>query len=174
MPMERDENNAVEYGCIFCRSGCEDQLKTEMEARFPEMRLIFPKRMRLRRMGGVAFEEAVVLFPGYVFFSTQEEVKTREIMRLNHVYRLLTDPEGKWPLQGADRAFVEMLFSTDGTIGFSKAFYEGDRIRVAEGFLKDYEGNIIKLNKRARTAQIRIEFHGKIITMWLGYELMEK
>ena len=164
----------LKYGCISCRTGCEDRLTREISEKYQDMRVIFPKKKRVRRMGGTAIEEETGLFPGYVFFSTRaEELDLRDIFLKDYAYKLLKNPDGDWPLRGSDRRFAEMVFAEGGVIGFSRAFYEGDRIRVAEGFLKNYEGNIVRLNKRAKTAEIQIELHGRIVTMWLGYELLE-
>ena len=175
MPVGNCEQDRVKYGCIFCRAGCEERLRLEMKDKYPEMGLIFPRKKRLRRIGGVALEEDVVLFPGYIFFSTAEEtIDLREVLRRDYVFRLLTNPDGDWELRDGDREFVELLFTSGSVIGFSKAFYEGDTIRVVDGFLKNFEGSIIRLNKRARTAEVRIVFRGKAINMWLGYELLDK
>lgn len=172
MPVEHCEQ--LKYGCISCRSGCEDRLKLEMKDKYQGMDVIFPKKKRIRRIGGAAFEEETGLFPGYIFFSTREEtLNLREILQKDYVYRLLTDPDGEWPLKDSDRAFAEMLFAEDGLIGFSRAFYESDKIRIVDGFLKNYEGNIIRVNKRARTAEVAVQLRGKNITMWLGFELLQ-
>ena len=64
-------------------------------------------------------------------------------------------------------------FREDGVVGLSKAYYEGDQIRVTEGALKRYEASITRVNHRAKTAEVRVDFHGKVMTIWLGFELIE-
>ena len=170
--MER--GGQLKYGCISCRTGCEERLRLEMQDKFQDIKVMFPKKKRIRRMGGAAIEEETGLFPGYLFFSTQEEqLDLREVFYKDYAYKLLKNPDGDWPLQGSDRAFAEMLFAEGGVIGFSRAFYEGDKIRIADGFLKNYEGSIIRLNRRAKTAEVLLSLHGKNVTMWLGYELLQ-
>ena len=44
---------------------------------------------------------------------------------------------------------------------------------MTEGALKRYEASITRVNHRARTAEVRVDFHGKVLTMWLGFELIE-
>lgn len=172
--MSSSDSQGLQYGCISCRAGAEERLKREIEEKLPDLDVIFPRKMRIRRMGGAAFEEETPLFPGYVFFSTETETPNlREFLRKDYVFRLLTNPDGDWQLSGSDREFAELLYSNGGLIGFSKAFYEGDTIRVVDGFLKNYEGSIIRLNKRARTAEVKVQFRGKTVSMWLGYELLE-
>ena len=170
--MERCEQ--LKYGCISCRSGCEDRLKMELKDKYQDMDVIFPKRKRIRRIGGAAFEEETGLFPGYIFFSTREEgLNLRDIFLKEYAFKLLRDPDGDWPLKDRDKAFAEMLFAEGGVIGFSQAFYEGDKIRIADGFLKNYEANIIRVNRRAKTAEVSVQLRGKSMTMWLGYELLQ-
>ena len=171
MPEERYQQ--LKYGCIACRVGSEERLRWEMKDRMPNTTVIFPRKKRIRRLGGAALEEETPLFPGYVFFSTEEDrPDLREFLRKDYVFKLLTNPDGDWMLRDSDRQFVEMLFASGGVIGFSKAFYEGDRIRILDGFLKNYEGSIIRLNKRARTAEVRVQFRGKSVSMWVGYEVL--
>lgn len=161
-------------GCLFCRTGKEQDVVRLLESLMPELSAIAPVKLRYRRTGGQAFEERVSLMPGYVFFETRETVLPGKLKGIENVLRLLTYPDGDWKLTGYDDQFTRMLFDAGGVIGFSKAvFNEGNRIQILDGFMKNYEGSIIRVNKRARTAEVSIDFQGKKITMWLGYELME-
>lgn len=123
--------------------------------------------------------------PGYVFFEIREKGKsapeiTSEILlalidfsHAESVLRLLRYTDEDWRLKGSDDRFAEMLFRTGGNIGISKAFFdEGDRIRILDGFLKDYEGEITRVNRKNKTVEVRIDFKGKLVTMQVGYELV--
>ena len=103
-----------------------------------------------------------------------EELSLRDLYRLPDILRVLCSGDGDWHLAGTDLIMAKALFSEDGVVGFSWAFFEGDRIRIADGFLKQYEGQIIRVNKRAKTAQIRVKFEGKTLSLWLGYELIDR
>ena len=103
-----------------------------------------------------------------------EELSLRDLYRLPDILRVLCSGDGDWHLAGTDLIMAKALFSEDGVVGFSRAFFEGDRIRIADGFLKQYEGQIIRVNKRAKTAQIRVKFEGKTLSLWLGYELIDR
>lgn len=164
-------NDAI--GCLFCRSGAEDRIISELKISHPGINALSPKKIRIRRYGGMAVEEQVTLFPGYIFFNSTGDTEFRGILSKQDVYRLLTYPNGDWNLRGDDRAIAEMMFNHNGVIGLSKAFYEGDSVHIADGALKDLEGSIIKLNKRAKTAQVKIEFAGKNLILWLGYEIID-
>ena len=172
------------YGCVFCRTGKEESFASTITETFPNMETIVAKKMRVIRKGRDSVEEAVILFPGYVFFRMEvDETRARkafpiefqQIYRWSDTYRLLTNVDGDWQLMGSDLQMDQRLFDEGGTVGFSKVFFdEGNRVRVLEGFLKDYEGNIVRVDKRHRAVQVRVDFQGKTVTMWLGYEVIEK
>lgn len=169
------ETGGLSRGCVFCKSGREGNVLRSFELLIPSARVIVPTKTRYRRAGGVAVEEQVILLPGYVFFETSEALPAHRLTRAEDVLRLLTYADGDWRLHGYDDEFARMLFEADGAIGLSKAYYdEGDRIRITEGFLKAYEGAIIRVNRRARTAEVSLDFQDKRITMWLGFELLER
>lgn len=166
----------TEYGIVFCITGKEFTVARRLERNIHGLRALSPVKLRYRRMGGIAQEEKVILFPGYVFFSSTNDVDVRDIHQDQDVLRLLyvdTD-EKDWHLTGQDRAVAEEFFRIDGVIGFSKVFFdEGDRIHIMDGFLKDYEGQIIRVNKRAKTAEIAVEIAGNRIKIWLGVEIIK-
>ena len=76
-------------------------------------------------------------------------------------------------LQGGDRQFARWLFQYDGLLDFSKACREGSRIRIISGPLKDMEGKILRVDKRGRSGQVTLEFNGRTIPIWLGFELID-
>ena len=190
--------NGLFRGCLFCRSGKEEEVVKHFEMVLPDSRAIFPTRTRIWRKGDVVKEETVALLPGYVFFEVnvdeqavqgqepievdlgQEterdaiEVALLDLARMGGVLKLLRYSDGQWQLIGSDDQFAKMLFDAGGNIGVSQAYFDrGKRIRILSGFLKDYEGCIDRVNKKRRTAEVRVDFQGKRISMWLGYELME-
>ena len=188
-----EEENPVSRGCFFCKSGKEEDVVLRFGLIFPEGRAIIPTRTRIRRKKDVAIEEKVSLLPGYVFFelnapykqgSIAEQRSKKEILKIDNieselqlfthvtsVLKLLRYSDGDWRLQGADDLFAKMLFEIDGNIGISQVYFDkGNRIRILNGFLKNYEGSITRVNKKTKTVEIETDFQGKKISMWLGYE----
>ena len=171
-------------GCFFCRTGAEKAVARRFEIAFPEGRAVIPMRERIRRTAEAVFEDSVPLLPGYLFFELppdagngasleRAEAALRAFSRQDGVLRLLRYTGGDWVLHGADDRFAELFFRESGSIGLSQAYFdEGNRIRILKGFLKDYEGCIIRVNKKTRTAEICVDFQGKKVSLWLGYELV--
>lgn len=160
------------YGCLFCKTGAEARLAETLMQRDAEVRAIVPMKKRVRRSGGKATDELVVLFPGYLFFAAYGDFKAYTLARNDDAYRLLLTDKDDWRLMGRDRELVKSFFDNGGIIDLSKAYYEGGRIRIIDGFLKDYEGQIIRVNRRNRTAQIKLDISGSATTLWLGFELI--
>lgn len=161
------------YACIYCRTGGEEQLVRDLQMSRPEVTAMNPTKLRYRRVNGKPISEKVALFPGYIFLRLPGDYPTHRLKLSGLLYKLLRDSDNDWRLSGADRAFAEKLFDTDGVLGFSKAYYEGDRIRIVDGPLKALEGSIIRVNHRKRTAQVQLSIQGMDMSVWLGFELME-
>lgn len=174
-------------GCFFCKTGKEADVVLRFNKAFPDWKALAPTRTRIRRTRESAVEEKVPLLPGYVFFRATEPempepgrpdavlMALREFnVKNGGVFKLLRYSDGTWRLFGSDSLFAQMLFKTDGNIGLSQACFDrGDRIRILDGFLKDYEGNITSVNRKNKTVEVTVNLQGKKVIMRMGYELVE-
>ena len=48
----------------------------------------------------------------------------------------------------------------------------GNKIKIMEGPLKEWEGQIVKINKRQKCACVKIDGDGLKNTIWLSYEII--
>lgn len=87
--------------------------------------------------------------------------------------KILTVDKGTWQLAGQDERFAKWLFKYDGLLNFSKAYREGERIKIVSGPLKDMEGQIKRIDKRGRSGQVILQFGGISTKVWLGFDLIE-
>ena len=184
--MEKAGPTGKSRGCLFCKSGKEADVIDRFRTTFPTGDAIYPTRTRIRRVHDGAIEERVPLLPGYVFFQIAEQepeatgvadailVALLEFSRIDSVLKLLRYSDGTWRLFGPDDEFAEMLFKSGGNIGLSTAYFDkGNRIKILDGFLKDYEGYITNVNRKKKTVEVTVNLQGKRAIMWLGYELVE-
>ena len=184
--MERAGPTGISRGCLFCKSGKEAEVIDRFRTNFPTGEAIYPTRTRIRRVHDAAIEERVPLLPGYVFFQIAEQepeapgatdailVALLEFSRIDSVLKLLRYSDGTWRLFGPDDEFAGMLFKSGGNIGLSTAYFDkGNRIKILDGFLKDYEGYITNVNRKKKTVEVTVNLQGKRAIMWLGYELVE-
>lgn len=165
------------YGCLFCRANKERTVVRGLENVIPGVRGIVASREKHKIIDGKQGSEADIFLPGYVFFEAPGSMNVRNLYDLpavsNNLIRVLCDGEGNWQLMGDDKRFAQWLFRYSGLLCFSSAYQEGDRIRIISGPLKDVEGKIIRVNKRARRGQISLEFAHRTVTTWLGFELLD-
>lgn len=184
--MEKEGQARISRGCFFCKSGKESDVIKHFFMAFPDGEAISPTRTRIRRVHDAAIEERVPLLPGYVFFQITENerevvetidanlIALLQFARIDSVLKLLRYSDGTWRLFGSDDLFAEMLFKSGGNIELSQAYFDrGNRIRILDGFLKDYEGQITSVNRKKKTVEVTVDLQGKRVIMWLGYELVE-
>ena len=162
----------ISYGCLFCRAGCEQRVADDLNEHNPNIEAITP--MKLRYCRKQQRDEQVILFPGYVFVRTDSGCNLFQECEHRYVYRVLCDAEHNWHLRGNDASVAAKLFGAKGVIDYSAAYYENDRLRITDGFLKDYEGDIVRVDRRSHAAQIRLKLLEKEVKVWLGFELLEK
>ena len=113
------------------------------------------------------------MLPSYVFFRAPRGFVPYPGFPQENVIRILQTDRHVWQLTGADEQFARWLFSYDGLLSFSKAYREGERIRIVSGPLKDMEGSITKIDRRGRSGQVVLSFNGKPVSVWLGFDLLE-
>ena len=162
------------YGCLFCLSGQERDVIARLKKRL-DLSVIAPVRQHFfRRKGEMSVVEDRV-FPGYLFFETDDRnFSVEQFDRLDGVIRLLRYDAQEWMLTGTDAELAEKLFRCGGVIGLSRARFVNGRLQIIEGFLKDYEGDICKVDKRHNAAMIRTKLNGHMTELWLGYELVDE
>jgi transcriptional antiterminator NusG len=114
------------------------------------------------------------LLPGYVLFSSENTPDWDEITWLPAVLRPLQYADNARALRGRDLDFVSSLIKNNGVYKTSKAIPDGSKIKIIDGPLKNFEGDIIKVNRRKGRALIRIPGDSILNNIWLGFEMLEK
>lgn len=160
------------YGCLFCTTGKEMTVARMMEAVCPEVRAIAARQEKHKSVHGQKLKVEAVILPSYVFFEAPEAMESIARLPSTDVIRLLSY-EGDWRLAGEDERFAQWLFRYNGLLSFSKAYREGERIRVISGPLKDMEGQIRRVDKRGRSGQVELCFNQKKVLIWLGFDLVD-
>ena len=166
-PQEQD----TAFGCAFCITGKEHALAELINRFSPGVRAIVARKENFHSEHGVKTRVEKIILPGYVFFRAPKEGDP-DIPR-DHLIRVLTLDDGDWRLAGDDERFAEWLFQYGGLLGFSKAYREGDRIKIVDGPLKDMEGQIQRVDKRGHSGQVALEFNGHVTMVWLGFDLID-
>lgn len=159
------------YYCLSCRTGSENDVARDLEQRlgYTAMTPVYQKKERKQ---GSWYIKRYPMMRGYVFFYSARTCEFRTVSMMHGVYRVLTYDDGTAELAGKDRSFAEWVYDFEGDIGISKVFMADQHIKVLEGPLSGYEGNIVKVDKRKESAMVRFTVGEITRDVWLSYELI--
>lgn len=165
----------MQYGCVFCRTGQERFVAYALSEKYEGVEATAVTQIKHKSLNGTKSTEEHILLPGYVFFRTRDQAPPfYDIHYIHGVIRLLRGASGQWWLLDDDCRFAHWVFDNGGQIGLSKAAYSvGDKVRILSGPLKDYEGNLIKIDRRSRNGQIEIRFDERVWRIWLAFEFVD-
>lgn len=168
------QEKSIAYGCLFCITGREERVARRIRESCPNVCAVTMRKMKYRVSHGCRSCEEAMLLPGYVFFEAPSDIDPFRLFPKSDILRILTVGLDQWRLYGEDERFARWLFRYDGLLDFSKAYCEGDRIRIVSGPLKDMEGKITKVDRRGRSGQVTMKFDKRDVKLWLGFDLIEK
>lgn len=134
-----------------------------------------PKRERMKKFGGQWNKVEETLFPGYLFVITERpEGLYQELRRVPRLTKVLgREEQNFYPLSREEEAFVRGIGDQEHRTSLSKIkLGEGKEIRVVEGPLKDYVGNVVKVNLHKREVVIRVRFVGRETELKMGVEMV--
>ena len=150
----------------------QEEAIIQMIHRKCDLHIISPVRMRYHRKKGTFSVRTSRVFPGYLFFSTDQcDLKVEYLENTQGIIRLLRYDDDNWVLSGNDAEIVSELFDCAGVIGFSKGQFVDGRLRIREGFLKRYEDDICSVDRRHRAAKVRLKLNNRILEAWFGYDI---
>ena len=136
-----------------------------------------PMRERTVKRGGEWKLVQEKLFPGYVFVVTEDAQKLLQNLKSIPRYtRLLGTGANEFvPLQPEEIAFLQRFEDSGHVARLSKVeVVEGGRIRILSGALLNCEGMITKVYLHKRVAEVRMQFMGRTVYLYLGFELLGK
>ena len=130
-----------------------------------------------RKVAGEWHTVTRMLFPGYVFVETSNPAELRDCLseipaftRLlgasDESFLALTDDEVAWlnAFTNVETHVVEM----------SKGLIEGNKVVVTKGPLRGQEGQIVKVDRHKRLAELEIQMFGRTKRVRIGLEIVIK
>lgn len=160
------DEKAWRYGCLFCRTGAETTVANRINQTIIGIEAIAPMRTRRKTIAGKVIEEQVQLLPGYLFFRTEAGEQLSQLTRITNVLKLLEYDNLSWELTGKDKEFTEFLFGNNLLQSPHVTFIDG-RLHFEDGFLYRHDDAVIRVNRRKKTAEVRLEIDG--LAFWIGY-----
>ena len=172
MPNDPNDYAGRSFGCVFCLTGQEHMAARSVERDWDIVKARPVSVLKWRTERGRKWLESQVVYPSYVFFEADETFEPHGRMP-DGCLKVLRSTDDDWRLAGYDKWFAGWLLDQDGEIGLSKARQAGDRIQIQQGPLKDLEGCIVKVDKRGRSGQVKLNVNGRTLCVWLGFELLD-
>lgn len=154
------------YGCLFCRTGAEAHITGYINQTITGVEAVAPTRIRRKTVAGKIVKDQVQLLPGYIFFRTEFDEQIPQLTRITNVFKLLKHDNLCWELTGGDKEFAEYLFDNDLLQPPHVSFIDG-RLHFEDGFLYGYDDAVLCVNRRKKTAEIRLEIDR--LAFWIGY-----
>lgn len=134
-----------------------------------------PKRERMKKFHGCWNRVEEVLFQGYVFVvSKKPEGLYEELKQVPRLTKVLGREENYFfPLNETDQRLIQGIGGEKHKATLSQVeVREGREIYVIDGPLKDYIGDVVKINLHKREAIVRVKFMGKKRELCMGIEMV--
>lgn len=136
-----------------------------------------PKRERMKKFHGCWNKVEEILFHGYVFvISEKPEGMYRELMQIPKLTKILGRERDYFiPLNEEEERFVRRIGDEEHRTSISKVVVGEDKmVRVVDGPLKDYMGNVVEVNLHKREAKIQVQFMKRRVELYMGIEMIER
>ena len=154
------------YGCLFCRTGAEATIAGYINQTITDVEAVAPTRTRRKTVASKVIEDQVQLLPGYIFFRVESDESIPRLPLIANVLKSLEYDNLSWELTGGDREFAEFLFDNDLLQPPHVSFIDG-RLHFEDGFLYGHDDAVLRVNRRKRTAEVRLEIDQ--LAFWIGY-----
>ena len=162
------------FSCLFCMTGKERTVAKTIENQHKEVQARAVSQIKRHTVGGVTTLIDQILIPSYVFVRLPSNSDVHDLAKPDGLINVLTYSDGDWRLIGEDEDYVNWIFKYDGVLPLSRAHQIGDRIVIIDGPLKDFEGQITKVDKRNRCGQVLLNFAGRQQKVWLGFDIVKE
>lgn len=148
---------------------CETGILQENEEVF------IPMYQRKKKIKGKYELCQSILFPGYVFFDTQEvEDLFYRLKDVNQLTKILQTGEDFSPLHEKEVAFLRQFGRKEHVVEMSVGYIEGDEVVITEGPMVDWKGKVKNINRHKMIAVLEVEFFGRTTDVTVGLEIVEK
>lgn len=160
-------------------SGDEERTADMIRCQIPSCYIeecFIPKRERMKKFCGVWNKVEEIIFQGYVFAdSYRPEELYQELRRIPKLTKVLGREDANFfPLNETEERLIRRIGDENHKTGISRIEIHGERkIRVIEGPLKNYVGDVIKVNLHKREVVARMEFMGKPVELFMGVEMVD-
>lgn len=167
-------NRSINTYCVYCRPGQDKN--AEIKLKDLNYSSFSPLEMKPRFVNGKKEKHYRRLMPGYVFFDVPEDTEPEwmKIRQVSSILRVLQYGDGVRALRDDDLKFIHWLRENRGVLNASPVIRIGTKIRIIGGPLKNYEGNIVSVNKQRERVAVKIGEGALLQRIWFSIEYIEE
>lgn len=163
---------------VQVRTGTEESIKIQCERTVPDSileRCFIPYYEERRRRRGSWTTIKRILFPGYVFVTTEDiEELYQQLKHVLGLTKILGSGEVIVPLSDDEVNLMKRLGGEEQLVGMSEGIIEGGQVRIYDGPLQGMEGHVKKIDRHKRKAWLEIKMFGRMQMVQAGLEIVEK
>ena len=134
-----------------------------------------PRRERMKKFHGHWNKMEDILFHGYVFvISEHPEELYQSLRHIPKLTKILGREEGCFvSLNEEEKKLVQGIGGSEHKTPISKIeLEEGKIVQVIDGPLKEYVGNVVRVNLHKREVAVRVVFMGRDLELKMGIEMV--
>ena len=156
---------------VWVRSGQEDrvlELCKTFRHYYPDAyeECFIPTYEKYRKVKGQPTKQLAHLLPGYLFFVSDHPQELQKLLkRIPEFAKTLGDDEVE---------FLQRYTGEERILKMSEGYLVGSELVVTDGPLKDYQGEVMKIDRHKRTAVLELEFLGRKTKVTVGLEVVRK
>lgn len=178
METDHDSSDYSDWYVLFVQSGKEEFMAERCRNGLDKAlyaSVFVPKYQIMMQFASVWEIREHVLFPGYIFFETNEIRKIQqELWRIPYYKRMLgRDEEEIHPIFVREKQRLQSLMNSRGVIEASYGYKDGERVQITRGALVGHEAEIRRIDRHKRMATVELQLLGKSVKMNLGLELRD-
>ncbi len=170
-----------EWYAIFVETGWENEVVQSIRRLMGykdkeiDYHIMVPKRKLKERCQGITNEVVRVLFPGYIFLSTDEiDQMYQWTKNCKHMIRYLRNENEFQRIYPEEICQIQYLMGDDGIIEMSDVIVENTQARIIRGPLINYKGFIRRIDRRRGRAKIELSINGNMRLLDVGINVLER
>ncbi len=173
---ERRTVSDLMWYVIQVRAGRESVVAEKCERFVTKGEEVFVPLIEMeRRVRGEDELKVKAMFPGYLFFDTTDVEKLfYRLKRVEGLTKIVRTGDEFTPISQEEKAVIEELAGEEHFVKMSQGYKDGDSVTITDGPLKSFSGEIIRIDRRKRTATLEVMLLGEAREIKVGLKVLNR
>ena len=161
---------------IYTFSGNENKVAEKIRDLVlkPGEDIYIPTYNRGKRIRGRYQVVNAILFPGYIFYETEDAAYLKKRLRkITELTKLLESERYILPISENEERLLYKLCGKEHILDISTGYIEGGKVRVIKGPMMGLDALIKKVNRKKKTAVIEVELLSRTMEITVGLDVID-